>query len=890
MNSQQIVILDDEEEEKIEFSLEKDCFNLFHDLNYKENSSFFSDLLKKPSLSLENEENSFFFYEPLKKPSPSFTETLKTEENTPCLPLKSINSKRKRFFETDEWPVFLGSFALPCAKKQILVYDCCNSKYNKDTITIDDKEIEVIPMPLNDYIQILSKGKVKHGLTNPDTYIKVSEDEKIYFSHYFSQIWHFLLNFDLVKLKAKIMNNYIKIDVFLTNKANINNFKVENVLLNCKLPNDDLLNENARLHREQEIVKYCKESIIILFDMLNIKKIMSSLIVLKKKVMFFTKKYSNRSTYYPSICHKPEQIAYYGLLKKVDTSNCGIYSILFNRRNKSDIETENETINKENEKDEKLNEENQEKNDKNKEYLHFLDSTKFNSQIPPKEMTTNLHEYQQQALKWLLFRENCIEIEQLYKNFDKKNEKFRQLNCLYEEYELLNGKRIYLNIFKGEVSLDPPKNKFCKGGILADEMGLGKTIMMLALIHTNKGNSEITENESSDSDTEKRQLFPLKPNIDENCRKKREIIKKKTQTLIVTPLTILDQWKTEILSHSMPNSLKVGTFYGDSRKDFLFEDYDIILTTYDVLAQAHKVYKKDNQDNLKNKLYITRIFTFQWFRVIIDEAHNIKNRKSQRAEACYSLQSQYRWCLTGTPLQNHLDDLYSLLKFLKVEILGEEYTWWNTYVNNSKDSLNVLKHIVGPILLRRTKKSLDKNGLPILKLSGKNIEVVKVLMGEDEKKIYDDLFLRSRDKFRLFMKNGVIMQKYSGIFAMLMKLRRCCDHPSLILNKIDNDIIDSELKNFLFDRKALEIEEINQENNLLNPFKGKEFYEEVVNKIKNGEFPDCSICMSDMIEPALSKCCHVLCFECFTKSIELNSHCPICRKFLGLNDICKIFR
>ena len=874
MNSKKIVISDDEEE--IEFLSEKGYFDLFHDQN--------------------SEENSFFLCDPLKKPSPSFEETLITEENTQSMPLRSINSKRKRFSETEEWPVFLGSLAIYRERKP-------DHKYNfNGDILEDNSKIQIITEPLDDHVDIQRNGKVTHGLSNPNTYIKVSEDEKFQISNYFSQIWHFLLNFNLVELKnPKTFKNYIIIDVFLTNKATIKNFEVKNVLLNYKLHNDNLLTEKDRIYREQEMVKYCKESIIILFDLLNIKKTMSSLIVLKKKIMLFSRKYNNNFTFYPSIYYKSEQTAYYEFAEIINTSKCGIIRSngrgqLYQQKKKNYFPFIKEKIDDENEKNEELNEEKEEKNEENKEYLHYLDSTKFNPLIPPKEMTTELHEYQQQALNWLRYREEGIEIEQLYKNFNKKDEKFRQLNCLYEEYELLNGKSIYLNIFKGDVSLDLPQNKFCKGGILADEMGLGKTIMMLALIHTNKGNSNIDDNESSDSDAEKIELFRLKPNNNENRCKKREIIKKKIQTLIVTPLTILDQWKNEILSHSKPNSLKVGTFYGDSRNQFPFDDYDIVLTTYDVLSHAYKAYKEDPNDKesiLYSKDYITGIFAIQWFRVILDEAHNIKNRKSKRAEACYSLQSQYRWCLTGTPIQNHLDDLYSLLRFLQVEILGEEYTWWNTYVNNSKDSLNILKHIVGPILLRRTKKSLDKNGLPIIKLPGKNIEVVKVLMGEDERKIYDDLFLVSRDKFRLFMKLGVTLQNYSGIFAMLMKLRRCCDHPSLILKKINNDVIDNELKNFLFTGNDVEIIEVNQENNnFMNPepFKGKEFYEEVVDKIKKGEFADCSICLSDMIEPTLSKCCHVLCYECFRKTIELSRHCPICRKFLGLNDISKIFR
>ena len=336
--------------------------------------------------------------------------------------------------------------------------------------------------------------------------------------------------------------------------------------------------------------------------------------------------------------------------------------------------------------------------------------------------------------------------------------------------------------------------------------------------------------------------------------------------------------------------MKVGVFYGTKKSSFAFDNFHIILTTYNVLKDEYKRFLETND---------SKMFTKNWLRVILDEAHIIKNRQSKQAQACCALNSENRWCVTGTPMQNNLDDLFSLLKFLRVEIFGEEYLWWNTYVNKSgEDKEKILKNVIGPILLRRTKEVV---GLDILKLPGKSLEVINVVMTKEERKIYDPLYLKSKDKFQTLLKHGVALKNYSGIFGMLMNLRRCCDHPSFVLTKTEKESIESHVKNFLLNTneeneakiKSIVVEDSDEEEKKEevkeDPFKGKEYYEDVINKIKNEEFPECPVCFNDMNEPSLSRCCHILCYECFRKSVEARHSCPICRKHMELNDLCKIF-
>ena len=112
------------------------------------------------------------------------------------------------------------------------------------------------------------------------------------------------------------------------------------------------------------------------------------------------------------------------------------------------------------------------------------------------------------------------------------------------------------------------------------------------------------------------------------------------------------------------------------------------------------------------------LFSFEWFRVVLDEAHYIKGRTIQIAKAVYHLKAEHRWCMTGTPIQNKLDDLFRLIHFLRLEPWSD-YLWWNSYINKpheKKDPLvfQIIQTIIAPILLRRTKKGKTKDGRSII--------------------------------------------------------------------------------------------------------------------------------------------------------------------------------
>lgn len=184
-----------------------------------------------------------------------------------------------------------------------------------------------------------------------------------------------------------------------------------------------------------------------------------------------------------------------------------------------------------------------------------------------------------------------------------------------------------------------------RGGILADDMGLGKTIQALALMVS-------------------------RPSTDPE---------RKT-TLIIAPVALIQQWKREIERMLKPkHQLTVFILHNERNAKFSnLKKHDVVLTTFGTLASELKRKEDANRMRTENQHTYQNIqpddaFALpllgersKWYRVIVDEAQCIKNKTTRSAQACYLLNSTYRWCMSGTPMMNNVSELYSLIKFLRI--------------------------------------------------------------------------------------------------------------------------------------------------------------------------------------------------------------------------------
>ncbi|KAK4586149.1 hypothetical protein RGQ29_023372 [Quercus rubra] len=484
---------------------------------------------------------------------------------------------------------------------------------------------------------------------------------------------------------------------------------------------------------------------------------------------------------------------------------------------------------------------------------------------PPNTLLCDLRPYQKQALYWMSKLEQGIDVEKAAET----------LHPCWSAYRICDGRAssIYVNVFSGEATTKfPTATQMARGGILADAMGLGKTVMTIALILARRGRG-CPDNEELDTETVDNAQITKKRKIDSHINISS---KAKGGTLIVCPMALLGQWKDELETHSEPESISIFVHYGGDRTNNpkVIAEHDVVLTTYGVLTAA---YKSDAEDSIFHKV--------SWYRVVLDEAHTIKCWKTLGAQAACALSSCCRWCLTGTPLQNNLEDLYSLLCFLHVEPWCN-WAWWNKliqkpYENGDPRAMKLIKAILRPLMLRRTKETKDKEGRPILVLPPTDIQIIECEQSEAEHDFYDALFRKSKVQFDQFVAQGKVLHNFANILELLLRLRQCCNHPFLVMSRADSQ------KYTDLNKLAKRFLETNTDSGTNQTVPTRAYIEEVVEGIRRGENMECPICMEFADDPVLTPCAHRMCRECLLSSwrTPTSGLCPICRQLLKKTEL-----
>nr|CAB3486567.1 unnamed protein product [Digitaria exilis] len=236
---------------------------------------------------------------------------------------------------------------------------------------------------------------------------------------------------------------------------------------------------------------------------------------------------------------------------------------------------------------------------------------------------------------------------------------------------------------------------------------------------------------------------------------------------------------------------------------------------------------------------------------------------------------------------NNLEDLYSLLCFLHVEPWCNA-KWWQKliqkpYENGDDRGLKILKAILKPLMLRRTKETKDKIGNPILVLPPAHIEVVECEQSEHERDFYEALFRRSKVQFDNFVAQGSVLNNYANILELLLRLRQCCNHPFLVISRVDPQKyadLDQLAQRFL--------EGVQRCSGRHSALPLRAYVEEVVEEIRQGGTTECPICLeSASDDPVLTPCAHRMCRECLLSSWRSpdGGPCPLCRNHISKSDL-----
>ncbi|KAH6840823.1 SNF2 family N-terminal domain-containing protein [Chaetomium sp. MPI-CAGE-AT-0009] len=324
-----------------------------------------------------------------------------------------------------------------------------------------------------------------------------------------------------------------------------------------------------------------------------------------------------------------------------------------------------------------------------------------------------------------------------------------------------------------------------KGGLLGDEMGLGKTIQAVSLIMSD---------------------FPAKK-----------------PSLVLVPPVALMQWMTEIESYT-DGTLKTLVFHGTNSKskNLTVKDvkkYDVVIMSYNSLESMYRKQEKGFQRKAGTFKEKSIIHQTDFHRVILDEAHCIKTRTTMTAKACFALKVTYRWCLSGTPLQNRIGEFFSLIRFLNIRPFAcylckscpcstlewqmdddnrctacghggmQHVSVFNQELLNpiqkfgnragGAEAFRKLRILTDRIMLRRLKiDHTDSMELPV-----KEINVERQFFGEEENDFANSIMTNGQRKFDTYVASGVLLNNYANIFGLIMQMRQVADHPDLILKK-----------------------------------------------------------------------------------------------------------
>ncbi|KAG7116135.1 putative ATP-dependent helicase C23E6.02 like protein [Verticillium longisporum] len=378
-----------------------------------------------------------------------------------------------------------------------------------------------------------------------------------------------------------------------------------------------------------------------------------------------------------------------------------------------------------------------------------------------------------------------------------------------------------------------------KGGILGDDMGLGKTISTLALMIAN----------------------PAKNGS--------------RTTLIVAPLSLVRQWEEEIKDKLLPDhQLSICIFHESNRPraDELMR-YDVVLTTYQTLCSEHKKVttfwtqaadRNVDQDNDVLLAQSVRLFhptKSMFYRIVLDEAQMIKNRKGKTSLAATALMAKHRWCLTGTPMMNTLHEIYPFYRFLQIEPYNDWAIFTRTFGPlkkgaNPGPALNAFRVLLQKTMLRRDKKS-EINGQRILQLPEKTEEIVHIELEGEQLQYYKAVTENAQVIFNAYIREGTSHKQYSVLLVQLLRMRQAVCHPHLVLDDEESVSLNRDKEAALELAMTLKAPVVNR------------LIEQVRGAMESLEGFDCPVCLDKIPNPAIPfPCGHYMCSDCLRTHFE----------------------
>ncbi|KFG83979.1 putative SNF2 family helicase/ATPase [Metarhizium anisopliae] len=490
------------------------------------------------------------------------------------------------------------------------------------------------------------------------------------------------------------------------------------------------------------------------------------------------------------------------------------------------------------------------------EVMGVFDSLKRNDDLPTMDpdarILTPLLKHQKQGLYFMATREKSLQEQSTEKG----------MVSFWRTKVNARGEKLYSNVITGQEQRAPPPET-C-GGILADMMGLGKTLSILSLVSSTIDESHkweqapIVQRPKMDPRLSSNGHSAMQTNFDPAT-----VTRHVKSTLIVCPLSTVTNWEEQMKQHVAPGGLSYHIYHGSNRiKDVdKLAEFDVVITTYGSVSN-------ELGSRRKGKDGIYPLEEIGWFRIVLDEAHMIRESSTLQFKAMCRLQAERRWAVTGTPVQNRLDDLAALLSFLRLHPFDDR-SKFNRYIVEpfkacDPEIVPKLRVLVDTITLRRLKDKID--------LPKREDLVIRLNFSPEERSIYELFARNAQDRVKVLagVKDGKALggNTYIHILKAILRLRLLCAHGKDLLNEEDLAALRG-----MSAEMAIDIDDDDEDGPTLSHQKAHEMFSlmqdtnndaciECSKKLNAGEGQNLDAEQQDDILGYMTPCFHVVCRNC----------------------------
>jgi len=275
------------------------------------------------------------------------------------------------------------------------------------------------------------------------------------------------------------------------------------------------------------------------------------------------------------------------------------------------------------------------------------------------------------------------------------------------------------------------------GGCLADDMGLGKTIQTLSLLQKHKEDTEATGGNST--------------------------------SLVIMPTSLIYNWLNEAKKFTPKLRLMVHTGTLRYKSPEVFANYDVVITTYGI-----------------SRIDIELLKSYFFDYIILDESQNIKNPSSKSYQAVKQLKSRFKLILSGTPVENSVNDLWTQMSFINPGLLGAQQFFLNEFVTpiekkKDEDKARKLQALIKPFVLRRTKEQVAQE------LPPKTENLFYCQMSEEQSNVYEKVKSEYRNELLRSLDDGTFAKTQFQVLQGLIKLRQIANHPLMVDKEYEGD-------------------------------------------------------------------------------------------------------